>query len=134
MVVLGVDLQSGKMSWMLVVGNVGANDAAVIATGKVHFDGSRIAANIRSFRRGVEEVLEKHKPDAIAFKSKPEKGRMGLGPDVLKMEAVILAVSDCPTKFVASNTIKKMDVSRPSGIPAYLDDAWKAACCVIEEF
>lgn len=124
MQILGIELDSNRLCYVLVSGN-SSSDAVLQGSGKLQIGETREADDVRKFAAQVADLVAGLSPDRIAIKAKPESGQMRAGAAALKMEAILIAKSACDVYFLSPQRLKPIE-DRPE-LFSYLQDAWRAA-------
>jgi hypothetical protein len=121
--VLGIELESNRMNYVLLVGE--GEEFEVAQSNRLVLTDTRSRESLRSFQDATSAMFNGTKPDIIGIKDKPESGRMRAGAAALKMEGIMLACATCDVDFVSGKRINACD--NGDGIKAYLQPAFKAA-------
>lgn len=112
------------MVWVAAEGAKGNLVAA--ESGKTALGSTRNPEALAAFQHAAAEILARIRPDVVAIKEKPETGRMRAGAAALKMEALLMAGTECVVDVVSGRRVNALgDIG--SGLKAYQVPAFAAA-------
>jgi hypothetical protein len=128
--VIGIDIAASELRYVIL--EVADGVPTCVASNKLTLAGTRDVGGIKAFQAALAAVLNEANATILAIKNTPERGQRRVGAAVLKMEALLLAQSQCAVRFI---TIQKLSAQalHDFGIPGYYNDAVRAALVVLPD-
>ncbi|MER9894079.1 DUF3010 family protein [Mesorhizobium sp. M0119] len=127
--ILGIELESNRLNYVLLVGE--GDEFEVAQFNRLVLTDTRSRESLRSFHDATKTMFNGTKPDIIGVKDKPESGRLRAGAAALKMEGIMLACATCDVDFVSGKRINACE--NREGLKVYLQPAFKAAVAAVRK-
>ena len=99
MKIIGIELASDTMNYVVIEGKDGAFDTH--SANRIILTETRSREALTAFQDAIKTLYNSIEPSTIGIKEKPETGKMRAGASSMKMEGIVLANASCTVDFVS---------------------------------